>query len=166
MNYDNRKMHKTMKPTIEQTRAACKTLSAFINRDQRAVIIQLCNGEEGEHFRAKLCKLAAIVEKMPTTYQTENQAPGEKIAWLHYFTPSADFYIVEKDADTDGEGQIQAWGLADIFQDGGELGYISLPEIFEARFRAELDLYFEPRPMKAIRPDWYADKPETATAAE
>jgi hypothetical protein len=47
---------------------------------------------------------------------------------------------VEKDADPDHVGQMQAFGIADLGM-GAELGYISIPELLENG--AELDLYFK-----------------------
>lgn len=127
-------------------------LRHFISPKQLSMIGSLCRGEEGEHFRSKLVELAAIVAAMPATYQGREFETGP-VAHLHYFTASADFYIVEKDSgsatDAPGTGQIQAYGLADIYHDGGEIGYISLPEIFAAG--AEIDLYWQPKTIAEIR---------------
>ncbi len=83
---------------------------------------------------------------MPATY--ESVAKGRAaLAQFHFFTASADWYIVEKDTDPDGDGQIQAFGLADLGY-GPELGYISLPEILECG--AELDLYFAAKTVAEI----------------
>ena len=66
------------------------------------------------------------------------------LARLHYFTGGCDWWIVEKDADSDHAGQVQAFGVADLGM-GAELGYISIPELLENG--AELDLYFTPKRM-------------------
>jgi len=50
---------------------------------------------------------------------------------------------VEKDADPDNAGQVQAFGIADLGIGFRELGYISIPELLENG--AELDLYFQPK---------------------
>ena len=47
---------------------------------------------------------------------------------------------MEKDADTDHAGQVQAFGIADLGMGYRELGYISIPELLENG--AELDLYY------------------------
>ena len=49
---------------------------------------------------------------------------------------------MEKDADPDHAGQVQAFGVADLGM-GPEAGYISIPELLENG--AELDLYFTPK---------------------
>lgn len=139
------------------TKEAARTVGPFISIMQRAVIIDLCNGEEGEFFRAKLQEIAATIQAMPKTYETEDQEPAAKVAHLRYFAGGcAEFYIVEKDCDTDGAGQVQAFGVADLFGDGGELGYISLPELFTSG--AELDLHYTPQTLRQLRPAWYPDE--------
>ncbi|MHB1531426.1 hypothetical protein [Acidithiobacillus sp.] len=47
---------------------------------------------------------------MPKNYDTDGQG-GDAVAFLHYFTGSWDWYITEKDVDSDDKGQIQAFGL-------------------------------------------------------
>ncbi len=124
-------------------------LRDYMGNAQRCAIHSALRGEERAYFRQLLSDYVALVQAMPATYETQ----GEHIAYLHYFTGSADFYITEKDAgcsdDEPGIGQVQAFGLADLFHDGGELGYISLPEITAAG--AELDLHWTPRPLSEIR---------------
>jgi len=134
--------------TRELARAANLTLRPFIGPSQTAALSELCRGEERQHFFDKLCDLAALVEGMAKTYEQEGK--GEQaIASLHYFTSGADWYITERDTDTDGEGQQQAFGLADLFGDGGELGYINLAEILENG--GELDLHFAPVTLEVLR---------------
>ena len=59
------------------------------------------------------------------------------------------WYITERDKSADdGNGNAQAFGLADLFADGGELGYISIPELLENG--AHLDLAFTPKPLSEI----------------
>lgn len=81
---------------------------------------------------------------MPTTYETDGQG-GDAIVWLHYFTPSGDWYITERDMERE---QLQAFGKADLFGDGGEIGYINLVELLECG--AELDLHWSPEALKDI----------------
>jgi len=117
-----------------------KTLAEFIGRSQRHCVAELLTGEEGQYFADKLAALAAIVAAMPTTYAQEEQGMNAT-AHLHYFRGCADWYITEKDINTDGAGQLQAFGLVDLGH-GPEFGYISIPDILAAG--AELDFHFTP----------------------
>jgi hypothetical protein len=83
---------------------------------------------------------------MPKTYDQENVA--DPIAYLHYFLGNMDFYITEKDVDTDGAGQVQAFGTSNLGY-GAELGYVNIHEITE--HGAELDLHFTPAPRSALK---------------
>ena len=124
------------------------TFRQFVGPSQRQALYAAMQGEEGVFFRDKVKHLIAQLQTMPTTYQQDGL--GEQaIVYLHYFTGGADWYITEQDMDTDGEGQHQAFGLADLYGDGGELGYISLVELLETG--AELDLYWTPKTLQAIR---------------
>jgi hypothetical protein len=87
------------------------------------------------------------------------------VAHLRYFAGgSAAWLITERDAgapddSTPGE-QSQAFGHADLFGDGGELGYISIAEIIAEG--GELDLHFTAKPL------WQAlklDEPQEEIAA-
>ena len=100
-------------------------------------------GEEGDHFIGIIDRIHATWQAMPKTY--ESTAKGRAaLAQLHYFTGGCDWWIVEKDADPDHAGQVQAFGIADLGM-GRELGYISIPELLENG--AELDLFFKPQPI-------------------
>lgn len=84
---------------------------------------------------------------MPKTYEQDGKGL-KAIAYLHYFTGNADWYITEKDmSDPDEPGQLQAFGLANLGY-GGELGYISIVELLKRG--AELDYHFEPCPLDEI----------------
>lgn len=48
------------------------------------------------------------------------------------------------------EGQLQAFGLADLFGDGGELGYINIAELIEHP-RIELDWHWKPITLAQLR---------------
>lgn len=119
-------------------------LRAFIGPAQRASLTQLVRGEEGEWFAEKSAAIAEQIRTMAHTYQTDGQG-DDAVAVLHYFTASADWYITEKDSETE---QLQAFGLADLGY-GAELGYISIAELLSVG--AELDLHYEPQPLRAIR---------------
>ena len=45
--------------------------------------------------------------------------------------------------------QLQAFGLADLFGDGGELGYVSIEELKSVG--AEMDLYWTPKTLREIK---------------
>ena len=131
---------------IADARAAMKTLCAFMGSAQRRCVASLLTGEEGQFFIDKLVELAAVVANMPTTYAQESL--GDKaLVHLHYFIGGADWYITEKDLDTDGAGQIQAFGMVNMGH-GPEMGYVSLREILAGG--AELDFQFTPKTLAAI----------------
>ena len=117
------------------TPAIIKTL---IGPAQRAALWEALQSEEGEHFAAILTRIVTTWQAMPKTYETDAQGRAA-LAHLHYFTGGCDWWIVEKDADPDHAGQVQAFGIADLGM-GRELGYISIPELLENG--AELDLYY------------------------
>ena len=133
-------------PAILTTANHYLTLCPFLGLAQRPIIRDLLRGEEAAHFRAVLAEYAERVRTMPQTYEQDGKG-DQAIAYLHYFTVNCDWYITERDSDPDGEGQIQAFGAANLGY-GAELGYISLPEILRAG--AELDLYFMPKPLTEV----------------
>jgi len=125
---------------------ALQTLRGFIGKSQLNAIADGCRSEEKQFFFDKLVELATAVSTMPQTYEQDGKG-DDAIASLHYFAGGqASWWILEKDKggadDTPEDFQSQAFGLADLFQDGGELGYISIPEILANE--GELDLYFTP----------------------
>ena len=126
---------------------ALQTLRGFIGSIQLRVIGDGCRGEEKQYFFDKLVEIAAVVTRMPHTYETDGEGDNA-VAYLHYFSPSCDWFITEKDEDSDGEGQIQAFGLADLGY-GGELGYISIAELIA--LNVELDLHFTPSTLAQIK---------------
>jgi hypothetical protein len=135
-----------MQKTILQAFTAVNSIKGFISPQQLAVIRAYCHGEEGQFFIDKLCEFSERIETMPKTYEQDGKG-RQAIAYLHYFMGSADWYITERDADEDGEGQIQVFGEADLGY-GPEMGYISIAELIE--IGAELDLHFEPTTLSQI----------------
>ena len=119
------------------------TLKLLTTPQQFEVITDAMLGEEGDHFIELIDRIHAMWQAMPKTYETDGQGCAA-LAQLHYFTGGCDWWIVEKDADPDHAGQIQAFGIADLGM-GPEPGYISIPELLENG--AELDLYFTPKRM-------------------
>ena len=111
---------------MSTTPAILKTL---IGPAQRAALWAALEGEERGHFADIVARLVATWQAMPATYATESQCRAA-IAHLHYFLGGADWWIIEKDSAPDSDGQIQAFGIADLGM-GPELGYISIPELLE-----------------------------------
>lgn len=120
-----------------------KTLRRFVSPAQLETMADLARGEEGDWWKAQMNEMASRIATMPKTY--EQDGPGDKtIAYLHYFSGGADWYITEKDMDDE---QLQAFGYADLGY-GGELGYISIEEL--VRNGIELDMMFEPTPLREV----------------
>ena len=104
-------------------------------------------GEEGSSFGANLVEYGDRVWAMPKTYAQDGMG-DQAVAHLHYFKGSGDWYITEVDSTRDGEGQIQAFGLADLGY-GTELGYISIAELIGNG--VELDLHFTPQTLAELK---------------
>ena len=119
----------------------------FMGNQQVRAMREGLRGEESQFFIDKFMELGDSIESMPETYGQDGKG-DQAVAYLHYFNSSMDWYITEKDCDPDNEGQIQAFGLADLGY-GAELGYISIKELIENN--VELDLYFEPQTLAVIR---------------
>ena len=139
--------------TKEDARIALNKLKGFIGPAQIAAVEQGVRGEERQFFFDKVVELATIIEFMPKTGEQDGKG-GEAMIYLHYFAGrQANFYLMEKDmgcaGDTPEQFQSQAFGLADLFGDGGELGYISIPEILEND--GDLDFFFQPCTLAQLR---------------
>jgi hypothetical protein len=118
-----------------------RLLMKLMGRNQRAALYDGLAGEERAAFVDIVLNLERVWNTMPATYETEEVPTAEKVCQLHYFMGGADWWIIEKDSDPDGEGQIQAFGIADLGC-GPEFGYISIPELTGAG--VELDFYWSP----------------------
>ena len=133
--------------TFNRAVAVC---SKFINPKQLSVMHMLCNGEDGAWFKAKFIELAGLFSTMPATYSQEEVA--DPIVYMHFFLGGADWWITERDSpdpkNENPDEQNQAFGLADLFGDGGELGYISIVELMSVG--AELDLHWTPCPLSSV----------------
>jgi hypothetical protein len=99
--------------------------------------------------------LYSIITTMPKTYETDGIPKLEKIAYLHYFTSSSDWYILEKDMESD---QRQAFGFVILNGDMqfAELGYVDIEEV---KKYAELDFYFDPKTLLEVTSDQVEEKP-------
>jgi len=126
---------------------ATERVKPFLSRMQFSTMVELCQGEEGDHFLKMFIDLAQCIDTMPKTY--EQDGLGEKaVAHLHYFMGASDWFILEKDMEG---GIAQAFGYAILNGDlqCAEVGYISIEEI--TRCGAELDLYFNALTLAAIK---------------
>lgn len=131
--------------TTNEILSAVGTMRRFIGASQIKCMMDGIRGEEGEFFIQKFLDLAKLVETMPKTY--EQDGLGESaVVFLHYFRGSADWWITERDQEA---AQWQAFGLADLYGDGGEIGYISIVELI--RCGVELDLYWKPKTLGECR---------------
>lgn len=131
--------------TTEDVNNVMPLLKRFIGGAQLSAISSAMRGEEGQFFRDKLIEVANVIQTMPKTYGQDGMG-DDAIAYLHYFKGAGDWHITEKDMEDE---QLQAFGLADLFGDGGELGYISIEELIGAG--VELDLYWTPKTLKIIK---------------
>ena len=139
------KQDTNFKRTHEAIGLHVTALSKFMPTAQLKTMIGLVNGEEGAFFSEKLDELHMLVDTMPKTYGQDGMG-DEAVAYLHYFKNGADWYITERDMEDE---QLQAFGLADLFGDGGELGYISIEELKSVG--AEFDLYWTPKTLREIK---------------
>ncbi|HHR6241153.1 TPA: hypothetical protein ACS71E_003804 [Providencia alcalifaciens] len=133
----------TKKTALEQL---LKVLSAgFISPQQAKFIKSLLNSEEKDFFIEAVDRIYSIMQVMPKILEQEGKGDNA-IAYLHYFTANADFYITEKDIE---DGITQAFGLVSFVSDYPEIGYISIDEVIKAG--AEIDLHFEPKTLGEIK---------------
>jgi type I restriction-modification system DNA methylase subunit len=118
-------------------------------------------------------RLTQIVNKMPSTYQTENTPENDKIVYLHYFYGGHDWYIIEKDKGSDKDPdhlkgkQLQTFGYAILNQDYemGEWGYISIEELNQAKW-VELDFWFKPVKFGELKKKWQQSEQEEEQAPQ
>ena len=121
-------------------------LKNFISKQQLNSLEHILKSEEKQYVKEKIDYFFDLIQKMPKTFETDGQ--GDKaIAYLHYFKSSIDFFVTEKDMETE---QLQAFGLVNMNGEM-ELGYISIQEILELNF--ELDLNFVPQTLEEIKVD-------------
>lgn len=144
---------------MSRKQEALKALSAngvlyhFMPRSQRQLIAEMLNGEESQFFEDKVMEFVDRITGMHATYQQDGMGE-EAIVHLHYFGGPVDAWVTEKDVG-DGSGnlrQLQAFGYVNLDGsgfDGAEAGYVSICELIE--YGIELDLYWEPKPIKDLR---------------
>ena len=120
------------------------TLRNFISIAQLSVICSGSKGEEGEYFFDKIDEMFNTVTTMPKTYEQDGKG-DDAIVYLHYFRGGMDWYITERDMETD---QLQAFGLANLGY-GGELDYISIEELKSSG--VEIDLHWTPKTLREVK---------------
>jgi len=140
--------------------AAHRKLQRFMSGRQWEFVRVLMNQEERVFFLRKMCELVGVIDAMPRTDDTKPlrkwetgalYEPNEKffppLFHLHYFKGGAHWYISELDSGAEGDSEedfmTQCFGHADIFGDGGGIGYVSIPEIVTNG--AELDFHWTPK---------------------
>ena len=132
--------------TRAEKTAAVKTALKFMGHQQLAALREGLRGEEKEWFEQKLFEIAETIRTMPKTYEQDGKG-DEAIVYLHYFGRGRmNFYITEKDMC---EEQEQAFGLSDLYGDGGELGYINIVELTENN--VELDWHWKLKTIGEIK---------------
>jgi hypothetical protein len=131
----------SIKEEPEESVDKLKVVSPFFGKSQYQVVVENLNS-----YKDVIDDLYEIISNMPKTYETDNIRKNDKIAYLHYFTSSSDWYIIEKDTE---KNQSQAFGLAILNGniEDAELGYISIEEL---KKYAELDFYFDPKKISEI----------------
>lgn len=128
----------------------------FMPASQVSAMLGALRGEDGKYFRDKFLEFADRFANMPETYAQDGLGDAA-IVYLHYFKGGADWYITEKDSDPDGDGQIQAFGIANLGDsECAELGYISIVELI--RHGVELDLYWEPCQLAEVKAGMIAEE--------
>lgn len=111
-----------------------KAIKEFIGVRQLVYIAESFQSEARQFYFDRICKVRDIILMMPKTGQGDGQAHA------HYFTDSADWWILEKPVDDGDSGQ--CYGLAKIEDGRPELEELSIPDILANG--AILDLDFIP----------------------
>lgn len=130
---------------VKQAKADIRLLTYFVGRSQLCAIRDGLRGEEQSFFQEKIAAYSDALRTMPKVYEQDGLG-DQAIVHLHYFKGNQDWFITERDMTL---VQHQAFGLADLFNDGGELGYISIHELI--RFDVELDLYWTPKTLGEVK---------------
>lgn len=121
-----------------------RTLNPFIPMSQRYTVREGLSGGESSYFLDKIKELTSIVRNMPKTYETDGQGE-EAVAYLHYFKNGFDWYITEKDMESE---QLQAFGYVSSLHEVLACGYISIRDLVVNNI--ELDLHWKPTKIKDI----------------
>jgi len=123
--------------TVQALLKEYPNLKYIIGSTQLKVVVDALRGEERQWFESRMIYFNTLFKSMPHTYEQDGLGK-DAIAHLHYFNPSVDHFITEKDiTDT----QHQAFGVT---RSNGfiEQGYISINMLIKHGF--ELDFHFHP----------------------
>ncbi len=133
--------------TMDDVNNVMPLLQHFIGASQLAAMGDGVRGEEGQFFKDKFIEIARTIDAMPKTYGQDGKG-DDAMVYLHYFKGGSDWYITEKDQETE---QAQAFGYAILNGDkqNAELGYISIEEL--TKLGVELDLYWSPKTLGEIK---------------
>ena len=153
----------TLAPQEPQSLLDCwQIVAPFVPHHQKRVMAEVMRAPgyvDEPVFDEPIMRLARTIIAMPRTGQTDGQG-DQAVAHLHYFAPSADWWITELDVGSpdDGPGfhQHQAFGLADMGMGFPELGYISINELTSTvpstpLAQIELDLHWTPVPLHVAK---------------
>jgi len=121
-------------------------LKDFVSVPQLKALETGLRGEEAAAFKEIVERLTSTIATMPEVYGQDGKG-DEAIAYLHYFSPSWDWWITEKDS-VKGEPQHQAFGLVKGFQI--ELGYVQISALITFPY-VELDFYWTPKALRGIK---------------
>ena len=124
----------------------------FMPHDQDRVLkSHLLQCDERKAYYQIIENLHRTIAEMPHSYQTEGQG-DDAVIHLHYFTPSWDFYITEKDmGDSDDEipgAQWQAYGYRRMNSE--KFGYICIEEMLPHEL-TQLDFHWTPKTIGEIK---------------
>lgn len=141
------KLNEKVGATTADVDAIMPLLKQFVGQSQLSAIGTGLRGEEGQFFKDKLIEISKIITTMPATHGTEGQGDSA-VVFLHYFKGGSDWYITEKDMETE---QLQAFGYAILNGDKqmAELGYINISELIQ--HGVELDMYWKKQSLGDIK---------------
>ena len=127
---------------VARVRLRCYTRYTANHKEDHMDLIETQRRRRGHKF------YPTKAARVPALGATEHVK--DPIVRAHYFVGSSDWYVLEMDPET-GE----AFGLADIFGNGGELGYFSLVELEATTMRGflvvERDMHWTPKPLSKVR---------------
>lgn len=128
------------------TKKKLNKIKDFFNNSE----LQVVKANVGE-YSDSIIDLYENIKNIPELDATDGVP--EKIAYLHYFSSSSDWYVIELGKgdifDDDNIMQKEAFGYAILNGDmqNAEYGYMNIDEI---KKYAELDLHFEPQSLNKI----------------
>ena len=140
-NFKETKQTVKYKKTVEKEKESITPLSTeaklFVPKFQEKII------RTNIEFEDARVRVNEIVATMPKTYETDDIATKDKIAYLHYSYGNSDWYIFEKDKGDGDNRQIQAFGAVRMGDPMFEFGYVNIEDIV-LNGKVEIDLYFKP----------------------